>query len=160
MILKRSRDFLLYTKKETSRGLYSWLNTNYYFYLPRIFYERKYTITWLLWNATSRNVNMVVKLTYFWFDCLRSTKTHIIIMATMKTGMICTIRCSYDDCRVIGTRFDGLVFRTFLSQNATLYFWCWFSSFQLELARPNYINRKIEPFGRFLVMQKASFWCV
>jgi len=31
----------------------------------------------------------------------------------------------------------------------------WFSSFQLELARPNYINRKIETFERFLVMQKA-----
>jgi len=27
-------------------------------------------------------------------------------------------------------------------------------SFQLELARPNYINRKIETFERFIVMQK------
>jgi len=116
-ILKRSRDFLLYTKKETSRGLYSWLNTNYYFYLPRIFYERKYTITWLLCKATSRDVNIVVKLTYFRFDSLGSTKTHIIIMATMKTGTICNIRGSYDDWRVWGTRFDGLVFWTFLSEN-------------------------------------------
>jgi len=32
-------------------------------------------------------------------------------MATMKTGMICYIRGSNDDCRVIGTRVEGLVFR-------------------------------------------------
>ena len=29
----------------------------------------------------------------------------------MKTGMICNIRGSNDDWRVIGTRFVGLVFR-------------------------------------------------
>ena len=29
-------------------------------------------------------------------------------------------------------------------------------SFQLELARPNYINRKIETFERFIVMQKKT----
>ena len=75
-ILKRSREFLLYTKKETSSGLSLWLNTSCYFYLPRIFYERIYTITWLLWNVTSRDVNIVVKVNYFRFDCLRSTKTH------------------------------------------------------------------------------------
>jgi len=40
-------------------------------------------------------------------------------MATMKTGTICNIRDSNDDWRVIGTRFDGLVFRTFLA--VTLY---------------------------------------
>ena len=45
-------------------------------------------------------------------------QTHIIIiMATMKTGTICNFRGSYDDCRVIGTRFDGLVFRTEMSEN-------------------------------------------
>jgi len=38
-------------------------------------------------------------------------------MATMKTGMICHIRGSNDDCRVIGTRFDGLVFQTEMSEN-------------------------------------------
>jgi len=48
-------------------------------------------------------------------------------MATMKTSPICNIRGSYDDWRVLGTRFDGLVFRTFLSENC---FWCWFRSFQ------------------------------
>ena len=31
-------------------------------------------------------------------------------MATMKTGTICNIRGSNDDWRVIGARFDGLVF--------------------------------------------------
>jgi len=67
-------------------------------------------------NATSRNVNIVVKLTYFRFGRLRSTKTHVT-MATMKTGTICYIRGSNDDWRVIGTRYDGLVFRTFLSEN-------------------------------------------
>jgi len=35
-------------------------------------------------------------------------KTHIIIMATMKTGTICNIPDSNDDWRVIGIRFDGL----------------------------------------------------
>ena len=29
-------------------------------------------------------------------------------MAIMKTGKICNISGSYDDCRVNGTRFDGL----------------------------------------------------
>ena len=43
--------------------------------------------------------------------------THIIIMATLKTGTICNIRGFNDDWRVIGTHFDGLVFRTFLSEN-------------------------------------------
>ena len=75
------------------------LNTSCYFYLPRIFYEWKYTITWLLWNATSRDANIVVKLTYFRYDRLRSTKTHIIIMTTMS----CHIRASNDECRVIGS---------------------------------------------------------
>jgi len=38
---------------------------------------------------------------------------------------------------------------------ALLYFyWRWFCSFQLELARPSYIDRKIETFERFLMMQK------
>ena len=45
-------------------------------------------------------------------------------------------------------------FRGFCRRTATLYFWHWFCSFQLELARPSYINRKIETFERFLVMQK------
>ena len=120
-ILKRSRDVLLYIKKETSDSLSQWLINSCYFYLPRIFYERKYTITWLLWNATSRDVNIIVKLTYFRFDRLRITQTHIIIMATMKTGTICNIRGSNDDWRVIGTRFDGLVFRTSLSENCYIY---------------------------------------
>ena len=117
VILKRSRDFLLYTKKETSSGLSQRLNNSCYFYLPRIFYERKYSITWLQWNTTSRGVNIVVKLTNFRIDPLRSIKTHIVIVATMNTGTICNIRGSYDDWRVIGTHFDGLVFRTFLSEN-------------------------------------------
>jgi len=38
-------------------------------------------------------------------------------MATMKAGTICHIRGSYDDWRVIVTRFDGLVLWTFLSEN-------------------------------------------
>ena len=62
-------------------------------------------------------VKIVVELTYFRYDRLRSTKTHRIIMATMKTGMICHIRGSNDDCSVIGTRFDGLVFQTEMSEN-------------------------------------------
>ena len=37
----------------------------------------------------------VVKLTYF--DRLRSTDTHVIIMATMKIGTICNIHGSNDD---------------------------------------------------------------
>jgi len=42
-------------------------------------------------------------------------------MATMKTGTICNIRGSYDDWRVIGIRFDGLVFRTCLSENTLVW---------------------------------------
>ena len=61
----------------------------------------------------------------------------------MKTATICNIRGSNDECRVIGTRFDGLVFRTFLSENCYTLIWRWFSSFQLELARPIYVNRRI-----------------
>jgi len=38
-------------------------------------------------------------------------------MATMKTGMICHIRGSNDDYRVIETRFDRLVLRTEISEN-------------------------------------------
>ena len=131
VILKRSRDCLLYTKKDRNCDLFAVKitacttftsrenvpNTSCYFYVPRIFYEWKDTMTWLLWNATSRDANIVVKLTYFRYDRLRSTKTHRIIMATMKTGMICHIRGSSDDVRVIGTRFDGLVFRTEMSEN-------------------------------------------
>ena len=73
-------------------------------------------------------------------------------MATIKTDTICNIRGYYDDWRVIGTRFDGLVFRKFLCENCYTLF---LTLVQLELARPNYINRKIETFERFLVMQKA-----
>jgi len=70
----------------------------------------------------SRDVNIVVKLTYFRFDRLRSTKTHRFNMATIKTSMICNIRGSNDDWRVIGTCFDGLVFRTFPSENCLTLF--------------------------------------
>jgi len=42
-----------------------------------------------------------------------------------------------------------LVFRTFLSQNCYTLFCC---SFQLELARRNYINQKIWTFKRFVVI--------
>jgi len=59
----------------------------------------------------------VTTMDYFRYDRLRNTKTHRIIMATMTTGMICHIRGSNDDCRVIGTRFDGLVFQTEMSEN-------------------------------------------
>ena len=127
-----------------------WLINSCYFYFPRIFY----TITWLLWNATSRDLNIVVKLTYYRFDRLRSKKTHIIIMVNMKTGTICNIRASNDDWKVIGTHFDGLVFRIFLSEDCYT-FWHRFSRFQLELARPNYINRNIKTFEKFLLIQKA-----
>ena len=41
------------------------------------------------------------------------------------------------------------------SRTATLNFLRWFCSLQLELARPNYMNRKIEIFKRCLVMQKT-----
>ena len=44
-------------------------------------------------------------------------KTYIIIMATMKTGTICNIRGSNDNWRVIGTRFDGLVVRTYFGHS-------------------------------------------
>ena len=57
-ILKRSRDCLLYTKKDRNCDLFAVkitacttftssenvLNTSCYFYLPHIFYEWKYTI--------------------------------------------------------------------------------------------------------------------
>ena len=131
IVLKRSHECLLYTQKDINCDVFAGkitacttftsrenvLNTNCYFYLPRIFYEWKYTITWLLWNATSRDANIVVKLTYFRHDRLRSTTTQIIIKATMKTDMSCHIRCSNDECRVIGTSVDGLVFRTEMSEN-------------------------------------------
>ena len=41
----------------------------------------------------------------------------------------------------------------FCPRTATLNIWRWFCSLQLELARPNYMNRKIETFKRRLVMQ-------
>jgi len=49
-----------------------------------------------------------------------------------------------------------LVFRRVCPRTATLYFWRWFCILQLELVRPNYINRKIETFKRFLVMQQQT----
>jgi len=48
-----------------------------------------------------------------------------------------------------------LVFWRFCPRTATLYFWRWFCSLQLERARPSYMNWKIETFERFLVMQKS-----
>jgi len=49
-----------------------------------------------------------------------------------------------------------LVFRTFLSEKCyTLFLTLVLYSFQLELARSNYINQKLETFERFLVMQKT-----
>ena len=48
-----------------------------------------------------------------------------------------------------------LVFRTFLSEICYTTFLTLFFSFQLELARPKYINSKIETFEKFLVMQKT-----
>jgi len=57
----------------------------------------------------------------------------------MKIGTIYNIRGSNDDWRVIGTRFDGLVFWMFRSENCYTLFW--FCSFQLEFARTNYINQ-------------------
>ena len=90
--IKRSRDCLLYTKKDINCDLFAdkitacttftsrenVLNTNGYFYLPCIFYEWKYTITWLLWNAMSRDANIEIKLPYFRSDRLQSTKTNSI----------------------------------------------------------------------------------
>ena len=72
-------------------------------------------------------------------------------MATMKTGTICTIRGFNDDWSVIWTRLDSSISDVSVRELTGR----WFSGFQLELARPNYINRKIETFEMFLVMQKA-----
>ena len=47
-----------------------------------------------------------------------------------------------------------LVFLTFLTTNY-YNFWRWFCSLQLELSRPNYMNRNIETFKRCLVMKKT-----
>jgi len=73
-------------------------------------------------NTLSRDyygMRRPVKLLKPTFDLIvcELQKTHIIIMATMKTGTICNIHGSYDYRWVIGTRVDGLVFRTFLSGN-------------------------------------------
>jgi len=38
----------------------------------------------------SRDVNIVVKLTDFRFDLLRSTTIHIVFMATVKTPLVAT----------------------------------------------------------------------
>ena len=62
----------------------------------------------------------------------------------------------YDMNAILKCECAILVFGTFLTRTATLYFWRWFCSFQLELARPNYINWKIEIFERFLVIQKNT----
>jgi len=43
-------------------------------------------------------------------------------MVTMKTGTMRNIRGWNDDRRVIGTRVDGLVFWSFLSENCTTLF--------------------------------------
>ena len=45
-------------------------------------------------------------------------------------------------------------FGRFCLRTAALNFWRWFCSLQLELARPNSMNLKIETFKRCLVMQK------
>jgi len=42
-----------------------------------------------------------------------------------------------------------LVFGRFCPRTATLHFWRWFCSFQVELARPNDINGNIETFNVF-----------
>jgi len=49
-------------------------------------------------------------------DRLQRTLTHRINMATIITGTICNIRRSIDDWRVIGTRFDGLVYKYVVRQ--------------------------------------------
>ena len=59
---------------------------------------------------------LTVKLTYFLFDRLQRTLTHRINMATIITGTICNIRRSIDDWRVIGTCFDGLVYKYVVRQ--------------------------------------------
>ena len=50
----------------------------------------------------------------------------------MKTGMICHIRGSNDDCRVIGTRFDCLLFQTEMSEN------CYTLFFSFRISWPSY----------------------
>jgi len=49
-----------------------------------------------------------------------------------------------------------LVCRRFCPKTATHNFWRWFCSLQIELARPNYMNRKIETFRGCLVIQNTS----
>ena len=49
----------------------------------------------------------------------------------------------------------NLVFWKCLSENYYTLYLSWFCSFQLELARSNYINRTIETFERFLLIKKT-----
>jgi len=49
---------------------------------------------------------------------------------------------------------EGDIIECFCPRTVTLDSWCWFSSFQLELARTKYFNRKREPIERFIVIQK------
>ena len=49
----------------------------------------------------------------------------------------------------------NLVFWKCLSENYYTLYLSWFCSFQLELARTNYINRTIETFERFLLIKKT-----
>ena len=63
------------------------------------------------------------------------------------------------DCTTFTSREHVLnenTVRTFLSENCYTLFWRWFCSLQLELARPNYMSRKIETFKRCLEMQKNT----
>jgi len=76
-------------------------------------------------------------------------------MAIMKTGMICHIRGSNDECRVIGKRFDGLVFRTESPRTATFYMFNAGSVvFNLNLQYRIISIERLRHLKGFLVIQK------
>ena len=58
-------------------------------------------------TGMGRPVNIVLQLTSFPCDGLRSTQTHRINMITMKPGTMRNICSTNDDWRVIVTRFSN-----------------------------------------------------
>ena len=69
---------------------------------------------------TPCDVNIVVKLTYFRFDCLRSTKTHTIKYnhhVHLEQTRFATFVVLMTIGGSFGTCFDGLGIRTIQSEN-------------------------------------------
>ena len=85
----------------------------------------------------------------FWID-----NCYVYVLFRYKLNKKCENWRKNNTKNITWMRSDFKVWR-FCPRTATLNSWRWFSSLQLERARPNHMNRKIETFKRCLVMQKT-----